>query len=58
MFRLTKIKNKNNPHDKSDVFIEIEEDDIALDEFLSVIDDYLRACGFRYTGELTIIEEE
>lgn len=49
------IFTKKDP-DYASVSITTEHE--TLDELLAIFEDFLRGCGFRFNGELTIQEEE
>lgn len=58
MIRLEKIKKEDSTFEVSDVKITTDRNDLSLDELLPVIEDFLLACGYRFRGNLKVVDHE
>ena len=56
-YKFIKEIDKTNPHCVSRVTIEVPSNDVVLEEMLQTFEEFLLASGFKFTGELQIVEE-
>lgn len=50
-----KIKDEQNPYDTTTVIVKI--DTVTLGDLLEGFEDFLRACGYQFKGNLNIVDE-
>ena len=57
MYKFVKIKDPNNPYDISSVEICVDSE-VTVSDLLENFKGFLLACGYHFTGELEIVEED
>lgn len=56
MIKFVKIKDPQNGYDSTDIIMRT--DAIGLPEIVKDFEDFLRACGYRFEGELDFVSED
>jgi hypothetical protein len=57
-YKLIKTIDPENQFDRTNVTIEIPHSDAGLVELLEAFQEFLRACGFQFSGEIDLVDKE
>lgn len=52
-----RTQDPKNPYDKNNVTVEMEHNEQSLTDLCESFTDFLRGCGFHFTGTVDIVDE-
>lgn len=57
-YKLIKTIDEKNKFDKTTVTIEIPHNEVTIVDLLDAFEEFLKACGFHFSGELDLVDRE